>query len=67
MDEYDVVPVRELMMITPSPFAVSCPRLTRVACVWVMWLISVNYFYCVLLELLSLLVSVLFYVFIYNF
>ena len=62
--EYDVVPVRELMMITPSPVVSSWVWFVRAACVWVLWLILVNHLCCVLLKLLCLLVSVLFYVFI---
>ena len=56
--EYDVVPVRELMMITPSPVVSSWVWFVRAACVWVLWLILINHLCCVLLTLSCLLVSV---------
>ena len=39
--EYDVVPVRELMIMTPFPDAASRVWLVGAACVWVLWLILI--------------------------
>ena len=39
--EYDVVPVRELMIMTPFPVAASCVWLVDAACVWVLCLILI--------------------------
>ena len=39
--EYDVVPVRELMMITPFPVVASRVWLVGVACLWVLCLILI--------------------------
>ena len=65
--EYDVAPVRELMIMTPFLAAASRVWPVDAACVWVLWLVIINRLCCVLLALLCLLVGVLFCAFIYNF